>query len=65
MFGHPSNVHYNKNMRLYDWKDKLTRHLEAEEIVAYVILAGVMLIPFTLVPISEYLPTLGRITLWG
>ena len=20
MFGHPNNVHYNKNMRLYDWK---------------------------------------------
>jgi hypothetical protein len=51
MFGHPNNVHYNKSMRLYDWKDKLTRHLEAEEIVAYVILAGVMFIPFTLVSI--------------
>jgi hypothetical protein len=51
MFGHPNNVHYNKSTRLYDWKDKLTRHLEGEEIVAYVILAGVMLIPFTLASI--------------
>ena len=48
MFGHPYNVHYNKSMRLYDWKDKDSRHLEGEEIVAYVILVGVMLIPFIL-----------------
>jgi hypothetical protein len=51
MFGHPNNVHYNKSTRLYDWKDKLSRHLEAEEIVAYVILAGAMLIPFSLASI--------------
>ena len=51
MLGHPNNVHYNKGMRLYDWKDKFTKHLEAEEIVAYVILAGVMLIPFILASI--------------
>ncbi|MEE8185189.1 MAG: hypothetical protein V3T96_02165 [Thermodesulfobacteriota bacterium] len=24
MFGHPNNVHYNKSMRLCDWKDNFS-----------------------------------------
>jgi len=51
MFGHPKNVDYNKSMRLYDWNDKLSRHLEREEIVSYSIVGGVMLIAFILASI--------------
>jgi hypothetical protein len=51
MFGHPNNVHYNKSVKLYDWKDKFSRHLEGEEIVAYGILVSVMLIPFIIASI--------------
>ncbi len=53
MFGHPNNVHYSKSMRLYDWKDNYSRHLMTEEIVASVILGGVLVIPFILALIFQ------------
>jgi len=48
MYGHPTNIDYNKNTGLHDGQEKHSIHVVREWVIAYCLLAGATLALFIL-----------------